>query len=445
VISQESYIYDPVGNMTSKTVDGLVTTYGYDNADQLTAESRTGYSASYSYDGNGNRLAKVLNGVTEAYAYDDGDKLLTAGSKSYAYDLAGRTIQVDSPSGSTYCAYDDEGRLTAVTGAGPNQTYTYNGLDARRTKSGGGASNTYKRNGVGPTAPVINDGAAVYTPGISERRSGVSKWSHQDYLGSTKALTNSSETVTDTRQYDAFGLQTGSTGSSPTPFGFAGGWGYQSDETGLQLLGHRYYDPSTGRFLTRDPIKDGRNWYGYCENNPTRFVDPTGHLIWIVAAVLVFALVGSAQVADAPTINGNGLTAEEICAAQWDAALTAGLVPFVVEELFFIFKRSADAFAEGFASAQVRSAPATLEEQIVLQDAKNGGGREIMKGRINDPRYQYTHRKMQVSQDTWDGGSITIQYWEDRLTGVREGFKFKNSPIGTPPILSGPKLPTRIR
>ena len=123
---------------------------------------------------------------------------------------------------------------------------------------------------------MINDGAAVYTPGISERRSGVSKWSHQDYLGSTKALTNSSETVTDTRQYDAFGLQTGSTGSNPTPFGFAGGWGYQSDETGLQLLGHRYYDPSTGRFLTRDPIKDGRNWYGYCDNNPIRLVDPNG-------------------------------------------------------------------------------------------------------------------------------------------------------------------------
>lgn len=56
--------------------------------------------------------------------------------------------------------------------------------------------------------------------------------------------------------------------------------GYQSDsDTGLQLLGHRYYDPSTGRFLTRDPIGDGRNWYVYCDNNPTSGVDPDG-LIW---------------------------------------------------------------------------------------------------------------------------------------------------------------------
>jgi RHS repeat-associated protein len=59
-------------------------------------------------------------------------------------------------------------------------------------------------------------------------------------------------------------------------FGYAGGAGYQEDETGLQLLLHRYYDPSTGRFLTRDPIKDGRNWYGYCGNNPVNCIDADG-------------------------------------------------------------------------------------------------------------------------------------------------------------------------
>ena len=41
-------------------------------------------------------------------------------------------------------------------------------------------------------------------------------------------------------------------------------------------MGHRYYDSDTGRFLTRDPIKDGRNWYSYCENNPVSFFDADG-------------------------------------------------------------------------------------------------------------------------------------------------------------------------
>ncbi|MBS1711444.1 MAG: hypothetical protein JSS71_06950 [Armatimonadetes bacterium] len=42
-------------------------------------------------------------------------------------------------------------------------------------------------------------------------------------------------------------------------------------------LGHRYYDSSTGRFLTRDPAKDGRHWYGYCAGNPVGKVDFNGN------------------------------------------------------------------------------------------------------------------------------------------------------------------------
>ena len=68
-----------------------------------------------------------------------------------------------------------------------------------------------------------------------------------------------------------------STGSSPSPFGFAGKFGYQEDtDSGLKLLGHRYYDPSTGRFLTRDPAQDGRNWYAYCDSNPLCAADSDG-------------------------------------------------------------------------------------------------------------------------------------------------------------------------
>jgi YD repeat-containing protein len=76
-ISSESYSYDDVGNLTSKTVNSLTTSYGYDDIDQLTSESRTGYSAYYTYDANGNRLTKTLNGTTETYRVDDADKLKT--------------------------------------------------------------------------------------------------------------------------------------------------------------------------------------------------------------------------------------------------------------------------------------------------------------------------------------------------------------------------------
>jgi len=100
-------------------------------------------------------------------------------------------------------------------------------------------------------------------------------------LGSVSRETDSSGSTTSTKTYDAFGNLESSTGSSSSPFGFAGSWGYQSDsDSGLMLLGHRYYDSSSGRFLTRDPAQDGRNWYGYCDGNPLMLIDPTGRWDW---------------------------------------------------------------------------------------------------------------------------------------------------------------------
>ena len=46
--------------------------------------------------------------------------------------------------------------------------------------------------------------------------------------------------------------------------------------TGLYYFNARWYDASTGRFTTEDPIRDGWNWYGYANQNPLRFTDPTG-------------------------------------------------------------------------------------------------------------------------------------------------------------------------
>ena len=43
-------------------------------------------------------------------------------------------------------------------------------------------------------------------------------------------------------------------------------------------LTHRYYDPGTGKFLTRDPIgyAGGENLYGFCGGNPVNRHDPSG-------------------------------------------------------------------------------------------------------------------------------------------------------------------------
>ncbi len=72
------------------------------------------------------------------------------------------------------------------------------------------------------------------------------------------------------------GMVAPSTGTHAGRFGHGGAYGYQSDSNNLQLLGHRFYDPNVGRFITRDPMKEGRNWYAYCNNNPLTNADPEG-------------------------------------------------------------------------------------------------------------------------------------------------------------------------
>ena len=135
----------------------------------------------------------------------------------------------------------------------------------------------YVCDGTTPASPVLKDGSAVYTPGLSERRGSTSKFYHGDALGSTRGITNSSQSVTDSVLYDSFGMNVSRTGTTPTPFGFVGKGQYQTDsDSGLMLLGHRYYDAGAGRFISSDPAKAGDNWYAYCDNNPLKETDPLG-------------------------------------------------------------------------------------------------------------------------------------------------------------------------
>jgi len=198
--------------------------------------------------------------------------------KSYGYDAAGRTTSVVSSAGTTTLAYDYEGRISMITyPSSATNSFTYNGLDTRVGKVDSAGTTTYRRDGDDVLSPVLEAGGTKFTPGISRRTGTTSAFFHPDRLDSNTRQTSTAQGSIASRQYDAFGNVAASSGTWTGQFGFAGGEGYQEDpDSGLQLLGHRYYDSSTGRFLTRDPIKDGRNWYGYCKNNPHKFIDPEG-------------------------------------------------------------------------------------------------------------------------------------------------------------------------
>ena len=93
--------------------------------------------------------------------------------------------------------------------------------------------------------------------------------------------------VTDTYEYDAFGNALITTGSTPNNYLYRG---EQFDpDLGLYYLRARYYNPSTGRFMSRDP-KDPQVFmrprrpldpkelhkYLYAVDDPVDMVDPSG-------------------------------------------------------------------------------------------------------------------------------------------------------------------------
>jgi RHS repeat-associated protein len=92
-------------------------------------------------------------------------------------------------------------------------------------------------------------------------------------------LTDGSGNVTATYAYDVFGALRASTGTGSTEYRFTG---QQADApTGFQYLRARYYDPSTGRFLSKDPFRGllekpgSQHRYAYTRNDPVNWVDPT--------------------------------------------------------------------------------------------------------------------------------------------------------------------------
>jgi RHS repeat-associated protein len=116
---------------------------------------------------------------------------------------------------------------------------------------------------------------------ISQNRSGVESQYHFDALGSTLALTDDNQQVTDVYAYTAFGEVTEHTGSTVDPFQYIGQKGYyRDDEAGECWRRPRVLSPKVERWLTSDTTAytEGSNGYSYASNNPTSLVDPSGNM-----------------------------------------------------------------------------------------------------------------------------------------------------------------------
>jgi RHS repeat-associated protein len=193
----------------------------------------------------------------------------TEGSNTttYSYDYENRLVSASNATTAAAYGYDPFGKRLAKTVNGTTTYYLYDNEDIIAEYDGGGALKASYLHGQGIDEP------------ISMTRGSNTYFYTFDGLGSVNELTDSSGSVAESYAYDAFGnLQT-----PPTTGNVYTYTGSEYDlETGLYYYRSRYYDPTIGRFITKDLLSgelknpSSFNAYLYVSNNPINFVDPFG-------------------------------------------------------------------------------------------------------------------------------------------------------------------------
>ncbi|WP_280685107.1 RHS repeat-associated core domain-containing protein [Kitasatospora sp. MAA19] len=213
----------------------------------------------YQYDAAGNTTAVTDTGGTATLAWNGEGKLASysktgqAGATTYLYDADGNPLLRRSPGKTTLFLPTDELTLDTATGTMSN---------VRSIGAPGGL--TYTR----VTAPI--GGGTVLIQAADPHGT-----------DSVQINTDAAQTVT-RRDTDPFGNPRG---NQPTASAWAGTKGFvggtKDETTGLTNLGARQYDPTTGRFISPDPILDPAapqqwNGYAYSNNDPVNLSDPSG-------------------------------------------------------------------------------------------------------------------------------------------------------------------------
>ena len=289
-----SYAYDPDGLVTQRVVasaSGAVTnSYAYDGLMRLVAESDSpGNSASYVYDPCGNRLsvATPSGTVSSTYTHNRRD--------ADTHDAGGRVTRTVNGRGQVLdLTWNLQGELVSVSTNGVfAEGYAYDALGRRVSTTDASGTVYHAYDGIHCVADLSADGALLrsYTWGSGmDNLLAVTLYSATetntlyavtDPLGTVHALVASNGTSQLWFTYDSWGNIT--VASQPLSFSasqlrFTWQGREYSRATGLYSFRARWYDPASGRWLSKDPIglEGGLNLYEAFGNNPVCFVDPNG-------------------------------------------------------------------------------------------------------------------------------------------------------------------------
>lgn len=315
------YTFNPAGRLYGETVDGsaariLDLSYGYDLLDQLLAIEDLGGSANaqrFSYANKRLVTADVPGFAPSAYAYDASGNMLGKDGVTYTYrahypvrgvnggvvfeatpDACGRTAKRRAADVELTFAYDGLGSLRSVTAADGTVVRAmlsdYLGrcirqVDADQTRrifcgpayqltigpSGERSATKYILDDRGVAAQITGDvGATVL-------------YLRPDHKQSTTIVFGDDGMPASRYVYAGYGAMRLADGSASVDRTYERRrW---DEAIGLYMFGARYYDPSTGRYLTPDTQAgasnllqtDILNRFAFELNSPVNNVDPDGH------------------------------------------------------------------------------------------------------------------------------------------------------------------------
>ena len=300
IIETTSYEYDGLKRLTEESVKvgNSTDTYAYEyddygNRSKMTATGSENYVTEYSYNNAQGKYTALLQKETKTVEDDNALKLQNNVKQTvYTYDANGNQLTKTADGKTETNTYDGLNQLIGFTDGETTASYTYGISGLRDSKTVNGVTTTHIWSG----SQIVVDYTAHYTSTVyirgtslaaafdwDEGSKGDNRFYIQNAHGDVVNLTNADGEVTKKYTYDAFGVEKDIVDSDTNAFRYCGE--YYDAETGTIYLRARYYNPSTGRFISRDSVTGdindplSLNLYTYCHNNPLLNFDPSGNSI----------------------------------------------------------------------------------------------------------------------------------------------------------------------
>ena len=296
ILDQRNYGHDANSNILSILTDFEDNAYQYDALDRIIDDSiDSDTPIQFQYDLNDNRLNKdrADQSAAQRYTYEPGSnqiaqlEVFQSGAtpldplpnRDLVYSDTGRLFQLleDGLLKAEYI-YNDQGQRTRKTLYQPDGItvdsitifhYDQMGyLVTETTETGALLKDYIWQEGMHPIAQIDNQGTETIT------------YLHTDHLMTARLATDDLQTITWRWEGEAFG-NTPAQELAGTQINLRFPGQYFDQESNLHYNWNRYYDPGTGRYITSDPIglQGGINTFGYVDQNPLLYIDPTGEII----------------------------------------------------------------------------------------------------------------------------------------------------------------------